>query len=171
MGSMKEKLRAHYLKLGPRLFVSAAVITLLALDLINSWYMKLYWVKKDISSILIRQSARQSGLIIEDFNADTLFEMTSFINNMFYFFIFIIITNNLFFYFFYLRKRLWAQGYILVYTLSAAIFSMTFIFDNAGLGPLWMSYNILTIFIYAYVYAGVKLLKPETTLASGKKGQ
>lgn len=168
---MKEKLKAHFLKFGPRRFVAATVLILTVMDLINSYFLKLYWVKKNISHNLVVQSIQRSQLMLEDFSRDTMAEMTGFIDNSFYFFLIVILTNNLFFYFFYLRKKLWAQGFVLFYTLTAALFSVTFIFDNAGLGFGWMFYNISTIFIYVYLYLGVKLLKNETTIVPQKKAQ
>lgn len=142
----------------------------------NSWYLKLYWVKKDYAQMMMKLSIKQSGLLVEEFNPDTLAEMLAFLNNTFHFFLLIILANNLFFYFFYLRKRLWAQGFVLFYTLTAALFSVTLIFDNAGLGSGWLIYNIVTIFMYIYLYFGVKVLRPETTIskaspARGKKAR
>ena len=168
---MKEKLKAHYLKFGPRTFVSLTVIVLLILDFINSYYLKLYWKSKDMSNMMVRQSMKINSLNIEDFSAETILEMTKFIDKMFMFFLLIILANNLFFYFFYLRKKLWAQGFVLFYALTAALFSVTFILDNGGLGAGWMIYNLSTIFIYAYIFAGVKVTKAETTLEDGKKGR
>jgi hypothetical protein len=168
---MKEKLKAHFLAFGPRRWVVFTVISLIITDLINCYYLKLYWLNKGVSDTLVQRSITQGGLLIEDFDRATLSEMTGFVNNTFYFFLFIILANNYFFYFFYLRKRLWAQGYVLFYALSAAVFSLSFIFDNAGLGAGWMSYNIFTIPFYIYLFLGVKLLKIETTLVSEKKGR
>lgn len=158
-----EKLKAHYLKFGPRNCVIATVILLLALDIINTIYLRLFWLKKGLSTLLVHQSIRNSELVLEDFSRDTIMEMTGFINNTFYFFLFLVLANNLFFYFFYLRKKLWAQGYVLFYTLTAAIFQITFVLDDADLGWGWTVYNFATIFVYFYLYFGVKLLKKETT--------
>lgn len=170
---MKEKLKTHFLNFGPRKFVTTAVIVLFILDVVNCYYLKLYWMSKSMSDILVQESIKRSSLLIEDFSRDTLMEMTGFVNNTFFFFLLIILANNLFFYFFYLKKRLWAQGYVLFYTLTAALFSLTFIFDNANLGVGWIIYNVLTIFVYIYLYFGVKLLKNETVIipVSGKKGR
>ena len=168
---MMKKLKAHYLKIGPRTCVVGTVLLLIVLDVVNSIYLRLYWLKKDLSTTLVHQSIRRSELILEDFSPETLMEMKGFIDNTFYFFLFLVLINNIFFYFFYLRKKLWAQGYVLFYTLTAAIFSVSFVLDNSGLGMGWMAYNIITIFIYAYLYFAVKLLKAETTEvipASGK---
>lgn len=168
---MMEKIREHFLRLGPRRFVISTVVLLILTDLINSWYLKLYWVKKDYAQLLVRQSIQRSGLLYEDFNIGTINEMLGFLNNTFHFFLLIILVNNLFFYVFYLRKRLWAQGFVLFYTLTAAMFSLTLLFDNAGLGAGWMTYNLLTIPLYIYLFLGVKVLRPETTVESGKKGR
>lgn len=161
------------MKVEPRRFVVITVIVLFILDVINCFYLKLYWMSKGMSTILVQESVKRSSLMIEDFSRDTLLEMTGFVDNTFAFFLIIILANNLFFYFFYLKKKLWAQGYVLFYTLTAALFSLTFIFDNANLGFGWVIYNTMTIFVYVYLYFGVKMLKKETVIipVSGKKGQ
>lgn len=158
-----EKLKKHFLKFGSRRFVIVAVISLLALDLINTVYLRLYWLKKDLSTTLVHQMVRKNGYLLENFSSETILEMKAFLDNTFYFFLFLILINNIFFYFFYLRKKLWAQGYILFYTLTGSIFALSFIVDQAGLGLGWFTYNILTMFIYLYLYLGVKVLKYETT--------
>lgn len=168
---MKEKFKQHFIKFGPRKFVIITVMLLIITDLINSYYLKLYWMQKKISATLISLSLQRSQLAIEDFSNETLLEMNSFVDNAFYFFLIVIILNNIFFYAFYLKKKLWAQGYVLFYCLTAAVFSLTFIFDNEGMGKGWLAYNILTIPFYVYLYLGVKLLKTETTLVPGMKVQ
>lgn len=168
---MKQKMYEHYLRFGAKRFVLITVLVLIVLDILNSYYLKLHWVQKDYSGMMIDLTIKQSQLNTDEFSPETIQEMAKFINNCFYFFIFTILANNLFFYFFYLRKKLWAQGYVLFYTITAALFSITFIFDHAGLGLGWMTYNLLTIPIYAYLYWGVKLLKKETTLVNEKKAQ
>ena len=135
---MKEKLKKHFLKLGPRRFVIGAVIILVTLDIVNSWYLKLYWLKKDFSTVAVHQMIERNGEVIEHFSHDTILEMKGFIDKTFYFFLFPVLVNNLFFYFFYLRKKLWAQSYVLFYTLTAAIFSLSFLVDHADLGWHWM---------------------------------
>lgn len=168
---MKDKLKDHFLKFGPRRFVIFTVVSLLITDLVNGYYLKLYWIGKNASELLVQQSIARSGYLAEDFSPSTLAEMTGFVNNTFYFFLLIILVNNVFFYFFYLRKKLWAQGFVLFYALTAAFMSVAFLFDNAGLGMGWMLYNFLTIPYYAYIFLGVKLLKDETTLGHEKKGR
>lgn len=172
---MREKFREHFLKIGPRRFVNFAVIVLVILDLLNTWYLKLYWMSKNYSLVLVYQSIRQMGYPVEDFSRETILEMQGFLDNTFYFLVFIILINNLFFYFFYYKKRLWAQGYVLFYTITGAILAVSFIVDNGGLGAWWMLYNVLTIFVYGYLFAGVKLLKDETTIppspGRGKKAR
>lgn len=171
MLKMKEKLRSHFLRFGARRFVIVTVLLLIVTDLLNSWYLTLYWQKKNFSDIFVGHMISQSGLGANDFQSETITEMHAFINNIFYFFLTIIILNNIFFYFFYLRKRLWAQGFVLFYTLTAGLLAVTLIFDNAGLGGQWYMYNVASIFMYIYLYMGVKILKPETTLEHGKKGR
>ena len=168
---MKDKLKAHFLAFGPRRFVIFATLSLILTDLLNSYYLKLYWEKKDLSTQMVHKSVERSGMSVQEFDLATLNEMVGFMNNLFSFFLLIIIVNNVFFYFFYLRKRLWAQGFVLFYTLTAALLSLTLIVDDAGLGTGWKAYNALTIPYYLYLYFGVKLLKNETTLAHGKKGR
>lgn len=168
---MKEKLKAHYLKFGPRVFVAATVLTLIITDVLNSYYLKLYWTSKDMSRNMIVTMARLQKVQLEMLTPDTIEQLTQFINKMFMFFILIVFANNLFFYIFYLRKKLWAQGYVLFYTLTAALFSVTFILDNADLGAGWMAYNVGTVFLYAYLFMGVKVTKLETTLEDEKKGR
>jgi hypothetical protein len=168
---MREKLKAHFLRFGPRRFVAFTVLSLLVTDLLNSYYLKLYWASKDLSNAMVYLSIKRSSLSVSEFAPETLTEMKGFVDNAFSFFLLVILANNLFFYFFYLRKKLWAQGFVLFYALTATFFSMTFIFDGAALGVGWLAYNMLTIPFYLYVYTGVKLLKAETTLEPGKKGR
>jgi hypothetical protein len=161
---MLEKFKSHFKKLNPRKFVVLTVLTLIATDLINGYYLMLYWAKKDYGSILMQESIRRGGMSSADFNSATLNEMHGFMDNLFHFFLFIILANNLFFYFFYLRKRQWAQGFVAFYTLTAALFSLTLLFDNGGLGVGWYMYNLATIPYYLYLFMGVRTLKEETTL-------
>lgn len=151
------------MKFGPRRFVYIATAALLILDIINSYFLRVYWLNKDLSTTMVHQMIRKQGYVIENFSNDTILEMKSFLDNTFYFFLFLILINNIFFYAFYLRKKLWAQGYVLFYTLTASIFSLSFLIDHAGLSIGWIVYNILTIPIYVYLYFGVKVLKYETT--------
>ena len=160
---MMNKLKDHFLKLGPRNCVVGTILLLIVLDVLNMIYLRLYWVNKDMSLNFVHLALRYNGLVAEDFNRETMNEMTGFLDNTFYFLIFLISINNLFFYFFYLRKKLWAQGYVLFYTLTGALFAFTFIIDPVDLGIGWKLYNIATIFIYLYLFMGVKVLKYETT--------
>lgn len=168
---MKEKLKTHFLKFGSLRFVVVTVTILTILDIVNSYYLKLYWAKKNIGMVFIEQAIRQGKMSFNDFSGNTISEMTGLINNLFYFFLLIIVVNNLFFYFFYLKKKLWAQGYVLFYTLTAAIIAILCLFDNPDMGIFWDIYNIGTFFIYLYLYLGVKLLKAETTLGHEKKAR
>lgn len=153
------------MKFGPRRFVYMAVGVLLILDIINSYFLRVYWLNKDLSTTLVHQMVQKNGYVLENFSSDTINEMKSFLDNTFYFFLFLILVNNLFFYAFYLKKKLWAQGYVLFYALTAAIFALSFLIDHAGLSLGWIAYNIMTIPIYVYLYLGVKVLKYETTNA------
>lgn len=151
------------MKLGPKRFVVGAIILLIVLDILNSVYLRLYWVKKDLSMTLVRQMFQRNGYLVESFSKETITEMTAFVDNTFYFFLLIVLINNLFFYVFYYRKKLWAQGFVLFYTLTAALFAVTFLFDDLILGWGWFLYNITTTLVYAYLFFGVKVLKYETT--------
>lgn len=167
---MKEKLRNHYLKLGPRRFVILTVILLIILDFLSGYYLKLTWASKDFSQKMLELSVENMKLQVTDFSQETMNEMVGLVNMTIDFMLVLLFINNLFFYFFYLRKKLWAQSYVLFYTLTAAFLSLTMVFDHqAGTG--WLIFNILTIPTYAYLYMGVKLLKPETTLVPEKKAR
>lgn len=169
-----EKLKNHFSKWAPKKFVLAAVAILIVTDLLNSWYLKLFWLKKDLSTMLVLQMIQKNGYTVESFSTETIQQMKGFIDNSFYFFIFLVLINNLFFYCFYLRRKLWAQSYVVFYTLTAALFAVTFLVDHAGLGPIWYIYNLMTLPLYLYLYFGVKLLKDQTVdinPVSGKKGR
>jgi hypothetical protein len=167
---MKEKLYHHFLKFGPRRFVIFTVLILISLDLVNCRYLQLSWQQNRLAEKMVELSIQNLKLTPEDFSPETVVEMTGLMTKTFDFFLFLIILNNLFFYFFYLRKKLWAQGYILFYTLTAALFSFTLIFDRS-MGMGWIFFNISTIPIYVYLYLGVKFLKDDTILIQGKRGQ
>ena len=159
---MREKLTAHFRKFGPRRFVIITVVLLIVTDLLNSWYLRLWWVAKDMSDVLLRQSAERSGMELGDLGPESIRELEQFFDQSFYFFLTIILANNLFFYVFYLRRKLWAQGFVLFYALTAAMFSSLFLIDNAGLGSGWYIYNLVMVFIYSYLFLGVKYLKQDT---------
>lgn len=167
---MKEKLLAHFHKIGPRRFVVATVVLLLVLDLVNIYYLKLSWEANRLADNMVQLSITNMKLNPSDFSPETITEMTGLMNKSFDFMLFLILLNNLFFYFFYLRKKLWAQGYVLFYTLTAALFSFTLILDR-GMGMGWLFFNIATIPVYLYLYCGVKWLKNETTLVPEKKAR
>lgn len=168
---MKEKLRDHYLKFGPRRFVIFAVITLLILDILSGYYLVLVFDHKLQSGQMIHLIAKRMNMQVTDFDPATLQEVVGLVNKTLNFFLFLVLTNNLFFYFFYLRKKLWAQGYVLFYTMTASILSLYFIFEGSNLGVGWTIFNVLTIPIYIYLFFGVKMLKAETTLVPEKKGR
>jgi len=168
---MKEKLLNHFMRIGPRRFVVGTVILLVILDVLNSIYLKLSWVKNDLSHKIVLLIIERMKLQIGDFDQATIMEISGLTNKSFDFFLLLILVNNLFFYFFYLLKKLWAQAYVLFYALTASIFSATMIFDGYGMGLGWTIFNILTVPLYLYIYWGVKLLKSETTLVPEKKGR
>ena len=155
---MINKLKSHYLKLGPRPFVIATALILLILDIINSIYLRLYWTFKKLSLVIVERLAHGQGLELGQLSDQTIIEVQGMVNNAFFFFLFIVIINNLFFYFFYLRKKLWAQGYVLFYTISNSILAVTFLIEGPILGLPWFIYNFATMFIYLYLYMGVKTI-------------
>ncbi len=160
---MLEKIKPHFLNLRPRRFVIGTVVLLLVLDLANSYYLRLYWVHKDLSRLYVERIALTQGLNFQELSAGSLQEITKVIDNGFFFFLFIVLLNNLFFYVFYLRRKLWAQGYVLFYTVTNALLAVLFLVEGPVLGAAWFSYNLATILIYAYLYLGVRVLKQETT--------
>lgn len=168
---MKEKFLNHFMKIGPRRFVVGTVIMLILLDILNGLYLKLSWIQKGLTEKMILLVIQQMKFQPGDFDQATMSEIGGLVEKSFDFFLFVVLVNNLFFYFFYLRKKLWAQGYVLFYALTAAIFSVTMIFDGYGMGPGWFIFNLLTIPFYLYLYMGIKLLKDETTLVPKKKGR
>lgn len=160
---MLQKFKPHFLKLGPRRFVIGTVLLLIILDLLNSYYLRIWWQHRDLSILMTKTLAMRQGIDWSTLSQESISEVRGLVDNAFYFFLFIVLINNFFFYAFYLRKKLWAQGYILFYTLSAALFAVTFIYEGPILGLGWFIFNISTLFLYAYMYVGVKLLKFETT--------
>jgi hypothetical protein len=171
---MMEKIKTHFLKFGPRRFVVGTVIVLLILDLLNSWYLRLWWVKRNLSFVFVQKLAERQGIALSDLVPNSIAEIKYLVDNCFFFFLLIVLINNLFFYFFYLRKKLWAQGYVLFYTLTNSILAFSFLIEGPILGYSWFLYNLSTIVIYLYLYFGVKVLKAETTdfiPAHGTKAQ
>lgn len=168
-GGMKENLKQHFLKIGPRRFVVATVFLLITLDILNSIYLKLAFAKNDLSGKMVHMMIERMKLSTTDLDQNTLREIGGLVDKSLDFFLFVVFINNLFFYLFYLRKKLWAQGYVLAYALTAGIFSMAMIFDGYGMGAGWLIYNLITIPLYFYLYTGIKLLRDETTLVPEKK--
>ena len=159
----------HYLGLGPRRFVIGTVILLIILDIVSGYYLKLSWESKNVYEQMVHFWITSLKFQTGDLSADTLVEVSGLMQKTLDFFLFLLFLNNLFFYFFYLRKKLWAQGYILFYTLTGALFSLAMIFD--GMGAEGIATNIICTIIYTYLFFGVKFLKSETTLVPEKKGR
>ncbi len=167
---MKEKLRQHFLKIGPRRFVLMTVFSLLILDLLTGHSFRMSLIQNGFSEKLVQLSIKQANLQASDLSNETLSEVHNLMNMSLDFMLGLILVNNIFFYFFYFKKKLWAYSYVAFYTLTAGFLSLSMIFDkhiNTG----WLIFNIATIPMYLYLFLGVKLLKAETTLAPGKKGQ
>lgn len=157
------KVKTHFLSFGPRRFVIATVLVLIILDIINSIYLRSYWIFKDLSRMIVERLANNQGLEFGQLSEQTIIEVTAVVNNAFFFLLFLIVINNVFFYFFYLRKKLWAQGYVLFYAISNSVLAISFLIEGTILGWPWFMYNLGTIFLYFYLYLGVKVLKYETT--------
>ena len=156
---MMEEIKNHFLGLNSKYFVIIAVLGLIVLDLINSYYLRIYWVHKNLSILYVEKMASTQGLDFGQLSKDSIQEVKQVIDNGFFFFLFIVFANNLFFYFFYLRKKLWAQSYVLFYTLTNSVLALLFIVEGPILGIPWFLYNLMTILIYLYLYLGVKVLK------------
>lgn len=167
-----QKIKNHFLRLGPRRFVIGTVLMLLLLDILNGWYLKLYWAYKNLSVAYAHKVAQMNGI---EFDPNTIEGIVYLTDNLVSFFLLIVLVNNLFFYCFYLRKKLWAQGYILFYTLTNAALMGAFLVEGPVLGMGWFVINMLSVPVYIYMYLGVKVLKYETTdaliPASGTKAQ
>lgn len=160
---MMEKVKAHFLKLGPRRFVIGAVLLLIVLDVLNTIYLKSYWLHKNLSLLYVEQIAMKQGLNFSELSSGSIHEIKQVVDNSFVFFLTIVLVNNFFFYAFYLKKKLWAQGYVLFYTLTNALLTLLFAVEGPVLGFSWLMYNLATLPIYIYLYFGVKVLKYETT--------
>lgn len=164
---MKERIKHHYTKIGIQRFVIFAVVALVVLDILNSYYLRLYWVQKNLSMLYVEQLAIKQGLDVGQLSQQSLLEIKGMIDNGFFFFLFVIFINNLFFYFFYLKKKLWAQGYVAFYTVTNAVLAVLFIVEGPILGVSWFIYNLSTILFYCYLYFGTKTLKFEAAAIPG----
>jgi hypothetical protein len=167
---MKEKLRQHFLKIGPRRFVLMTVFSLLILDLLTGHSFRMSLIQNGFSEKLVQLSIKQANLQASDLSNETLSEVHNLMNMSLDFMLGLILVNNIFFYFFYFKKKLWAYSYVAFYTLTAGFLSLSMIFDK-HVSTGWLIFNIATIPMYLYLFLGVKLLKAETTLAPKKKGQ
>jgi hypothetical protein len=167
---MKKKIQSHFSGIGVKRFVIIAVMALILLDLMNSYYLRIYWVHKNLSMIYVEQLALRQGLDVSDLSHQSIQEIKGLIDNGFFFFLFIIFINNLFFYFFYLRKKIWAQGYVVFYTVTNALLAILFLIEGPILGMSWFIYNMSTILFYSYLYFGTKILKFEVNaIPEGEK--
>ena len=162
-----EKIKNHFQNLGIKRFVIIAVLVLVVLDIFNSYYLRIYWVQKNLSMLYVEQLALKQGLDVKQLSHQSIQEIKSLIDNGFFFFLFIIFINNLFFYFFYLKKKIWAQGYINFYAVTNCVLALVFLVEGPVLGMNWFLYNLSTILFYLYLYTGTKLLKLETKTNPG----
>jgi hypothetical protein len=160
---MLEKLKPHFVKFGPRRFVVVTVLLLLILDIMNSYYLRLYWEHRNLSILLTKTLAMKQGLDFSHLSSDSIQEVKGVVDQAFFFFLFIVLINNIFFYVFYLRRKLWAQSFVLFYAISNSVLAITFLIEGPILGIPWFLYNLGTMFLYLYLYLGIKLLKHETT--------
>jgi hypothetical protein len=158
-------IKNHFLKINQKRFIVISVVLLLLLDLINSYYLRLYWDHKNLSLLYVEKLAQTQGLDFKELGQQSVLEIKQVINNGFFFFLFIILINNLFFYLFYLRKKLWAQGYVIFYAITNSILSALFLFEGPIMGIPWFIYNLLAMGVYFYLYVGMKLLKIQGPLS------
>jgi hypothetical protein len=158
-------IKNHYLKMSQKSFIALTVLSFFVLDLINSYYLRLYWTYKNLSLLYVEKLAQTQGLDFSQLSEQSILEIKQVIDNGFFFFLFIILINNLFFYIFYLRKKLWAQGYVIFYALTNSILSFMFLIEGPILGIPWFIYNIMTIGVYLYFYLGMKLLKIQIPIS------
>ena len=171
---MIKNIKEHFSHLGIKRFTAITVLILLATDIINSFYLRIYWVHKNISLSYVEQVAAAQGIDFNQIGKSGLMELKAVIDNGFFFFLLIIFVNNLFFYFFYLRKKIWARSYVVFYCMSNSILALLFTAEGQLLGASWFTYNILTIGVYFYLAMGNKILKlatNEATPADGRLGQ
>jgi hypothetical protein len=166
---MKQKILSHYMALGPRRFVIGTVLILIILDILSGYYLKVSWDHKNFYGQAVDFWIKSLKLDAGDISAATMGEILGLIRKSFDLFLVLVFLNNLFFYFFYLKKKLWAQGYILFYTITGSLMSLFMVFDNMGMG--WISVNLMSSAIYFYLFLGVKLLKHQTTSKEEKKAQ
>jgi hypothetical protein len=171
---MMNKVRSHFHKLGAKPFIIGTVLLLIVLDIMNSLYLRLYWVHKNLSVLFVKRLANTQGLEFRQLSQQTILEVQAMVNNAFFFFLLIVLINNLFFYFFYLRKKMWAQGYVLFYTITNSILAISFLIEGGILGWGWFTYNAASILLYFYLYLGVKTFKFDSSVTipvNGKTGQ
>lgn len=157
-------LKNHFSKLNPKKFIILSVVFLLLLDLVNSYYLRIYWGHQNLSLLYVQQIALAQGLDINQLSVQSIQEIKQVIDNGFFLFLIIVLLNNIFFYIFYLRKKVWAHGYVVFYALTNSILAILFIIEGPILGIPWFIYNFLTVFLYFYLFLGFKFLKNETTL-------
>ena len=162
-----EKIKSHFQNLGIKRFVIIAVVALVILDVFNSYYLRIYWIQKNLSMLYVEKLAHNQGLDVRLLSHQSVQEIKGVIDNGFFFFLFIIFINNLFFYFFYLKKKKWAQGYINFYAVTNLVLGLLFLMEGPILGMNWFLYNLSTILFYLYLYTGTKLLKFEYESSPG----
>lgn len=161
-----KKLRNHFTKIGLRQFLFGTVIALIITDLINSYYLRLYWLNKNLSILYIKVMTQKQGIPFQELGPEAILEFKNLMDNGFYFFLFVVLLNNLFFYAFYLRKKKWAQNYIAFYTITNSILAVLFLVEGPIMGYAWFSYNLLSMFFYLYLYLGIKSVKWEEPSSS-----
>jgi hypothetical protein len=146
----------HFEKFSPKKFVKIITLSLLILDILNTWYMKSWWKTNELSMKMVLKIIASQEDSLTHFNQASLSELSLFITNTFNFFLTLIIINNCFFYFFYLKEKKWAHNYVQFYCLTGSLFSISFIFEGNSIGLEWLIYNILSIPLYFYFYLAIK---------------
>lgn len=168
---MIEKCRNHFKKWNPKTFLWVSVLILLVLDIGNGQFLRLSWLEKNSSMLIINILASRGELNLSELSSDTMTELLGMINNTFLFFLFIILINNLFFYCFTLLKKAWAHSYLVFYTMTGALFSLVMVFDSFGMGSFWGFFNIISIIIYAYLFVGLKMVSLNPVVPSENSEQ
>jgi hypothetical protein len=166
---MMLKIKNHFKKFNLFHFTLGVIVSLIVLDLINFYYLSLYWTKQNLSLLYVQRLSLGQGLDVHQLSTQSIQEIKQVIDNSFFLFLVIVLINNLFFYIFYFRNKLWAQSYVLFYTLSNSVLAVLFLVEGPILGIPWFIYNLVTIFLYIYLYLGIKFFKDESMISNQTK--
>lgn len=151
---LQNKIRKHFQFFTLNQFQLIIVVSFIILDVLNSLYLKNYWIEKDLTKIYLKKMAQMQGMSLSHLAQNSLNEIQNLISLGFTFLILLFFFNNLFFYIFYLRKKIWAEKYVLFYAFSNAILGIIFILEGPVTGLWWYFYNMMTVIIYCYCFWG-----------------